>query len=81
VGRPYSCLVTATGTPAPSFALVDPVPDGMVIDAESGLITWTPTAPGSFAVTVEAGNSAGIASQSFSILVDATIWLPSIFNQ
>jgi hypothetical protein len=81
VGRPYSYLVTATGTPAPSFALVDPVPDGMVIDAESGLITWTPTAPGSFAVTVEAGNSAGIASQSFSILVDATIWLPSIFNQ
>jgi hypothetical protein len=81
VGQLYSYLVTATGAPAPSFALMDPVPDGMVIDAESGLITWTPTAPGLFAVTVEASNSAGVISQSISILVDATIWLPSIFNQ
>jgi PKD repeat protein len=67
VGESYSYPMTATGAPIPTFALVDVAPDGMVIDPTSGLITWTPTTPGLFAVTVQASNSAGVASQSFTV--------------
>jgi large repetitive protein len=67
ISQVYSYTVEATGYPAPSFALVESVPDGMSIDAISGLITWTPTAPGHVEVTVQATNSAGVASQRFTI--------------
>ena len=40
----------------------------MTINA-SGLIQWTPTAPGMVAVTVKASNSAGNDTQSFTLTV------------
>jgi lysophospholipase L1-like esterase len=67
IGQSYSYQVEATGYPAPSFALVESVPDGMSIDAISGLITWTPAAPGHVEVSVQASNSAGSANQNFTI--------------
>jgi hypothetical protein len=42
----------------------------MTIDAQRGLLQWTPDAPGSFNVTVAAENGvAAPAQQSFTIVV------------
>ena len=42
----YSYDANAAGNPAPTFALTT-APSGMSIDAATGLISWTPAAPGS----------------------------------
>jgi|GEM_PF-2009321 len=55
VGVPYHFVVTATGTPVPSFADVG-LPAGLTIDAVSGLISGTPTAPGTSHVFIIADN-------------------------
>jgi lysophospholipase L1-like esterase len=68
VNEPYSYQVTATGNPAPTFALTTS-PDGMSINETTGLITWTPAITGTFEVTVVAENDAGDHSQSFAIEV------------
>jgi hypothetical protein len=64
----YAYQVTATGNPQPTFSLSS-APAGMTIDPGTGLISWSPAAVGSYAVTVQAANAAGITSQSFSIKV------------
>ena len=69
LGVPYSYIVAATGRPAPTFSLVAG-PPGMAIDASNGLLTWTPPALASYAVTVEAANGVRPdAQQSFAIAV------------
>jgi len=72
VGIPYVYDAYAWGVPAPTYSLSAP-PSGMTIDANSGLIKWTPSAIGSPSVTVVASN--GVlpnATQTFSIVVGAT---------
>jgi hypothetical protein len=68
VGQNYSYAVTASGSPFPTFGLTV-APTGMTIDNGTGLISWTPDAPGSYAVTVVASNSSGSAEQSFTLEV------------
>ncbi|MCO5205967.1 MAG: putative Ig domain-containing protein [Anaerolineae bacterium] len=63
----YVYEVNADGYPEPTFTLTT-APAGMTINA-SGLIQWTPTAPGMVAVTVKASNSAGNDTQSFTLTV------------
>ena len=53
----YAYDVNADGYPEPTYTLTV-APAGMTINA-SGLIQWTPTTPGTAAVTVQASNSAG----------------------
>lgn len=68
---PYTATITATGLPAPTFSLTT-FPEGMAIDATSGVITWTPAATGDFNVTVQADNGSPVpATQSFTIKVSA----------
>jgi len=63
--------VTATGAPAPTFALAGTVPPGVSINATSGLLTVPATLPGgSYLVTITATNSAGGAQQVFSLVMD-----------
>ena len=64
----YEYDVDAVGNPVPSFELAEG-PSGMSIDSDTGVITWLPSAPGSYPVTVEAKNSEGSFTQSFSVLV------------
>ncbi len=67
----YSYDVNASGDPPPSYTITS-APPGMLINSTSGLISWTPPATGSYNVTVQADNSAGSASQSFTINISAT---------
>jgi len=64
----YSYDVDATGNPAPIYTLTES-PGGMIIDANSGLIEWTPSAIGDVNVTVEANNTEGLDQQDFVITV------------
>jgi hypothetical protein len=68
LGSPYSYDVQATASPPATYSLTT-APAGMAIDADTGLITWTPPAAGNFDVTVTATNSEGSDSQSFTIEV------------
>lgn len=67
IGRPYRYAVNCRGIPAPVFYL-ESHPDGMSIDPNSGLVTWTPSFGGRYAVTVVAENSLGKRMQRFNIL-------------
>jgi hypothetical protein len=69
VGQPYTYDVDATGVPAPTYALLT-YPAGMTINSTSGLIEWTPSATGDYSVEVEAQNTAGTDTQSYSIHVE-----------
>ena len=46
VGVEYSYAVNASGNPTPVYSL-ESGPSGMTISSETGLVTWTPTLPGS----------------------------------
>ena len=66
VGQLYTYDVDATGYPKPSYTLTI-YPSGMMIDLNTGLIEWTAAAAGDFDVTVEASNTEGSDTQSFTI--------------
>jgi len=71
--------VNASGIPAPGYSLIGTPPSGMAIDPTTGLIQWTPTAMGTFDVTVKADNGAGSDTQNFTInVVSVTINAPSV---
>jgi len=56
-GTPYSHTVTATGTPTPTFTVTaGTLPAGLTLDENTGVISGTPTTPGSTGFTVSAGN-------------------------
>jgi len=68
---PYQYNATATGNPLPTFSLTTK-PTGMSIDVSTGVVTWTPTTPGTYPVTLQASNGYGSAStQSFNLVVSA----------
>jgi hypothetical protein len=64
----FSYQVLSTGNPQPTYTLTT-APAGMTIDANTGLISWTPAAAGSQTVTIQAGNDAGQTTQTFTIQV------------
>jgi len=70
IGQPYEYDVEASGNPAPVFSL-SVAPEGMTIDAVTGMINWTPDESGDQAVEVVAGNSEGTDSQAFTVTVYA----------
>ncbi len=68
VGQPYSYDVNASGNPAPVYTLQD-APPAMTIDANTGLLQWTPGASGTFSFKVQASNTAGSNIQDITINV------------
>jgi hypothetical protein len=68
-------------------------PAGMTIDPSSGFVQWTPSASGSYPVTVRAADSSSASTQSFTIKVDTLTssgptardlllnWLTNVFDQ
>lgn len=57
-GQPYSTTVTATGNPTPTYTATG-LPTGLTINGTTGVISGTPTTPGSSNVTVTATNGTG----------------------
>ena len=70
VGQAYSYQATATGTTPITWSLVSG-PAGLTIGSTTGLVSWTPSATGSFPVTIRATNSVGSIDQSYTITVSA----------
>lgn len=59
-GKPYSYTFTASGPPAPTFAVDSgSLPAGLTLNPTSGVLSGTPTAIGSSTFTVSATNFAG----------------------
>ncbi|NOK17341.1 PQQ-dependent sugar dehydrogenase [Corallococcus carmarthensis] len=72
VGVAYRYDVEAVGRPQPTYSLEGTVPQGMSIDAATGLITWTPSAVGPVDVRVRAANGVPPdAEQTFTITTKA----------
>ncbi|HUB66305.1 MAG TPA: putative Ig domain-containing protein [Candidatus Methylacidiphilales bacterium] len=76
-GASYSFTYTATGYPTPTFSVTaGALPTGLTLSS-SGVISGTLTAPGTYTGTITARNSAGTATQNFSITVQQA---PGITN-
>ena len=72
VGSSYSVTVSATGGKPPYvWSLSGSLPPGLTLNASQGLITGTPTSPGTyngFSLTVT-DNAGAVQSQNFSIVI------------
>jgi hypothetical protein len=74
VGTPGTFTVTATGTPTPTLAGNGILPNGVVFDDATGLLSGTPLpgTGGTYVLTFTASNGASPnANQSFILTVDA----------
>jgi hypothetical protein len=72
VGYTYTQQVEAGGNPLPlTYSLGTNAPSGMTIDANTGLIQWTPASnqPGSVTFSVNATNTEGSGNRNFTINV------------
>ena len=54
----------ASGRPAPTYAVVGALPDGIQFDAETRILSGAPTSAGSGTITIQAGNLAGAVEWS-----------------
>ncbi|WP_313540442.1 ice-binding family protein [Leifsonia aquatica] len=56
-GTPYSYPVTATGSPAPTYTVTNgSLPAGLTLNGTTGVISGTPTTPGSSTFTITVAN-------------------------
>jgi len=79
VGFPYSTTVSATGSVPIAWSLASgALPAGLQLNSSTGSITGTPTAAGNSTFTVQASNSVGSNTKTFSISVNAIGSAPSI---
>ncbi len=77
VGVPYSYDANAVGTvPIAWSKLAGPAE--LVIDAVTGIVTWTPTLQGTYSVSISASNVAGSSTQTFQIVVTPPNQAPTI---
>ena len=69
VGKPFSYQIPATNNPA-SYGVSGTLPPGTVgLNTSTGLISGTPSAAGTYTVTISATNGGGAATASLTIVV------------
>jgi len=73
-GNPFLFIIPATGKRPITFA-ADNLPQGLIIDRSTGLITGTLTTPGTYNVTLKAQNALGTATRELKIVVGDSIAL------
>jgi len=70
VGEAYSALLDATGDKPITWSVDSgDLPDGLTLNSANGTISGTPSKAGSFTFTVKASNTAGIATQAFTVAI------------
>ena len=69
VGSPFSYQIAATNSPAGYTAMG--LPDGLTLNAASGLISGTPTAAGTFNASISATNVGGTGTAALVLTVAA----------
>ena len=80
VGVLNTYTLTASGGPAPTFSVQSgSLPTGLTLTS-AGILSGTPTAPGTFTGVLAATNSQGSATQAFSFAVSAAVPLPQLFS-
>ncbi|PTX96586.1 hypothetical protein DB354_07985 [Opitutus sp. ER46] len=79
IGMPVSIRARATNYPTRYVATG--LPAGLAIDPASGDITGTPTASGTFPVTVSAINAGGTGTRTFDLIVAPATYGPTIIEQ
>src|SRR5688572_8866009 len=73
-GRPFLYTIPATGDRHMTFA-ADGLPEGLIINTDTGRITGTTSANGEHRVTLRATNARGSAEAPFRILIGESIAL------
>jgi len=80
VGQNYNQTLVATGTGVTWNVQSGNLPTGLQLNANTGAITGSPTAAGTFTFTVRASNNGGQATATFTIVVQqqaSSITLPN----
>lgn len=70
VNKPFAYQIIATASPT-SYTTIG-LPAGLTCDEATGKVTGTPTAEGSFAVLLTAGNAAGVGAARLTLVVGTT---------
>jgi hypothetical protein len=68
VGTEFAYAPAVTGHPAPAVTS-GPLPDGLALDEATGAVTGTPTASGSYPVTLTASNATGSDTLDVTITI------------
>jgi hypothetical protein len=78
-GVPYAFTYTATGYPAPSFALTaGALPDGLTLNPTTGVLSGTPTIDGQVSTfTVSASNYAGTDPGASTVFINVQGYPPT----
>ncbi len=71
VGSPFSYQITATNNPT-SFNATG-LPAGLSVNTSTGLISGTPSAAGTYAVTLSASNSGGTGTAGLTLTINGTV--------
>ena len=79
VGVPVSTSLQAANSPT-SYA-ASGLPPGFVLNATTGAVTGTPTAAGTYTVTVSAANAAGTGTAVWTVLVGNASALYPVFSE
>ena len=80
VGSSFQFQISASNSPS-SYGSVGSLPDGVVLNPNTGLISGTPTTSGSFNFTISAANLVGSASSNLTIVASQPLKLLSINGQ